>query len=55
MEWQRLFGRRLWVGRTVQNLFGKEWVSEAAVAAFGYVRPALRVVMRQTHGEVIPI
>jgi menaquinone-9 beta-reductase len=54
-EWSRVFARRLWVGRTVQNLFGKAWVSEAAVAAFGYVRPALRGVMRQTHGEVIPV
>ena len=54
-EWSRLFARRLWVGRTVQNLFGRSWLSEAAVTAFGLVKPALRTVMKQTHGEVIPV
>lgn len=54
-EWSHLFARRLWVGRTVQQLFGQSWLSEAAVAAFGLVTPALRGVMRQTHGTVIPM
>ncbi len=53
--WSRLFGRRLWVGRTVQKLFGQSWLSEAAIAAFGAVKPALRTVMKQTHGEVIAV
>lgn len=51
--WSVLFSRRLWVGRTVQKLFGQSWLSEAAVAAFGTVKPALRAVMKQTHGDVI--
>jgi len=51
--WSSLFSKRLWVGRTVQNLFGKSWLSEAAVTAFGAVKPALRTVMKQTHGKVI--
>lgn len=53
--WSALFSRRLWVGRTVQKLFGQSWLSEAAVAAFGTVKPALHTVMKQTHGEVIPV
>ena len=53
--WSALFGRRLWVGRTVQKLFGQSWLSEAAVVAFGAVKPALRTVMKQTHGEVISV
>lgn len=53
-EWSRLFGRRLWVGRTVQQLFGRPWLSEATIGAFGLMKPALRTVMRQTHGDVIP-
>lgn len=53
--WSTLFGRRLWVGRTVQKLFGQSWLSEVAVAAFGTVKPALRTVMKQTHGAVIPV
>ncbi len=52
-EWSARFARRLWVGRTVQNLFGNERLTEAAVWAFGAFRPALRGVMRQTHGAVI--
>ena len=53
--WSERFARRLWVGRTVQKLFGKPWLTEAGAWAFGAVKPALRTVMRQTHGEVIPI
>ncbi|MEZ0542799.1 NAD(P)/FAD-dependent oxidoreductase [Fibrella arboris] len=52
-NWSALFSRRLWVGRTVQQLFGQSWLSEAAVAVFGAVKPALRTVMKQTHGQVI--
>lgn len=52
-EWSRLFARRLWVGRTVQKLFGDEWLSELAVTTLRLFRPALRGIMRQTHGEVI--
>lgn len=53
--WSTLFSRRLWVGRTVQKLFGQSWLSEAAVVAFGAAKPALRTVMKQTHGQVIPV
>lgn len=51
--WHKLFAQRLWVGRTVQRLFGDEWLSELAVTVFKAFNPALRGVMRQTHGEVI--
>lgn len=54
-DWSALFGRRLWVGRTVQKLFGSPLVSELALTAFSAVRPALRQVMQQTHGEVIAV
>lgn len=52
--WQQRFARRLWVGRTVQKLFGDERLSEAAVHVFGTFKPALRGVMRQTHGAIVP-
>jgi len=51
--WSARFGRRLWVGRTVQKLFGKPALTEAGIRAFGLFRPALRGVMRQTHGTEI--
>nr|WP_138500188.1 NAD(P)/FAD-dependent oxidoreductase [Spirosoma lacussanchae] len=51
--WSAQFARRLWVGRTVQKLFGRPWLTEAGIRAFGAFKPALRTVMRQTHGQVI--
>lgn len=54
-DWSAQFSRRLWVGRTVQKLFGSPLVSELALTAFSVVRPALRQVMQQTHGEVIAV
>lgn len=54
-RWKALFARRLWVGRTVQRLFGNVRLSELAVSAFGLVKPALRGVMRQTHGEEVAV
>lgn len=54
-RWKKLFARRLWVGRTVQGFFGDEWLSELAVSAFGLYKPALRGVMRQTHGDVVAV
>ncbi len=53
--WRDRFARRLWVGRTVQKLFGDEWLSELAATTFGAFKPMLRGVMRQTHGSVISI
>ncbi len=53
--WSARFARRLWVGRNVQKLFGRPWLTEAGAWAFGAFKPALRTVMRQTHGEVIGV
>ncbi len=53
--WSAQFARRLWVGRTVQKLFGRPWLTEAGVLAFSAFKPALQSVMRQTHGEVVKV
>ena len=53
--WSARFGRRLWVGRTVQKLFGRPALTEVGIRAFGLFRPALRTVMRQTHGHKISV
>jgi flavin-dependent dehydrogenase len=52
-DWSKLFAQRLWVGRTVQQLFGNDWVSEVAVRTLSAFKPALRGIMRQTHGAMI--
>ncbi|GAB3492643.1 hypothetical protein GCM10027341_06990 [Spirosoma knui] len=54
-RWSALFAQRLWVGRNVQKLFGHPWLTEAGVWLFGTFRPALRSVMRQTHGEIVEV
>ncbi|GAB3938136.1 NAD(P)/FAD-dependent oxidoreductase [Larkinella terrae] len=54
-EWKNRFARRLWVGRTVQRLFGDKWLSEITVSAFGAFKPLLRGVIRQTHGEIVDV
>ncbi len=54
-DWSGRFGRRLRVGRTVQQFFGNPFLSELAVQTLGAFRPGLRAVMRQTHGEVLAV
>lgn len=49
--WQGQFERRLQVGRTVQRLFGSPLLSEAAVGALRHMPQAVRLIMRQTHGQ----
>jgi menaquinone-9 beta-reductase len=51
--WSQQFGQRLWVGRTVQKLFGNEQITDAAVGFFGAFRPLLTGVIRQTHGQLV--
>ncbi len=53
--WSGQFGRRLWVGRNVQKLFGRPGLTEAGILAFGLFRPALRTVMQHTHGTEISV
>jgi menaquinone-9 beta-reductase len=50
--WNQHFRQRLWVGRNVQKLFGNEVVSEIALSSLKLVRPALRAIIKATHGEV---
>ncbi|TAF79546.1 MAG: FAD-dependent oxidoreductase, partial [Runella slithyformis] len=48
---RRQFGARLWVGRNVQRLFGRKWLSELALSFFKTTPPLLTFVMKQTHGK----
>jgi menaquinone-9 beta-reductase len=50
--WNQHFKQRLWVGRNVQKLFGNEVVSEIALSSLKLVKPALRAIIKATHGEV---
>ncbi|WP_338875517.1 NAD(P)/FAD-dependent oxidoreductase [Spirosoma sp. SC4-14] len=52
-SWANQFARRLWIGRTVQRFFGKTWLTEHAVRTLDVVKPMLRTIIRQTHGNVM--
>lgn len=49
--WQKVFARRLWVGRQTQKLFGGPAASVWAVRCLRNVRPLGHLLMRQTHGK----
>jgi menaquinone-9 beta-reductase len=55
IQWNNAFAKRLWIGRTVQNLFGDKWLSEMAAIGFGLVKPALNMVVKSTHGPVLQV
>ncbi len=48
--WQKQFGTRLQVGRTVQHLFGHPVLSELTVKVLKHLPVAVKAIMRQTHG-----
>lgn len=50
-QWRRIFARRLWMGRHIQQLFGNEGVTSMAIRLISAVRPAARFVLSQTHGK----
>jgi flavin-dependent dehydrogenase len=51
IKWNKLFKRRLWLGRQVQKLFGNEWTSNAAVSLAINIRPIAKMIIRNTHGN----
>ena len=51
-EWNKRFAARLRVGRNVQRLFGRGWVSEIGVQLIKTFPGVAGQLMRRTHGEV---
>ncbi|MBD2703982.1 FAD-dependent monooxygenase [Spirosoma sp. BT702] len=49
-RWSAQFTRRLWFGRHIQQLFGHPLLTEVTVRTFATFKPALRMLIRQTHG-----
>lgn len=48
--WNNLFAGRLWVGRSIQKLFGASAVSELTVSAGKNIPKFAGLLMKQTHG-----
>jgi flavin-dependent dehydrogenase len=51
-EWKKLFAARLWRGRQVQRLFGRQIASNIALNLVIYSRPIAGAIIRGTHGDV---
>jgi menaquinone-9 beta-reductase len=49
-EWKRSFGRRLFAGRVIQSLFGKEWITNKTVSILKHFPRLVSGIIRQTHG-----
>lgn len=49
--WTKAFERRLYVGRTIQKLFGNEIFTEVAVQTLSTFQPLGRWIVSQTHGK----
>lgn len=49
-RWQREFAVRLWRGRQIQKLFGRELTSRIAVSLVMNIPPLARSIIRNTHG-----
>lgn len=51
LAWKKKFANRLAAGRSVQHLFGNPLLSEVAVGICRFFPPAMRQIMRHTHGK----
>lgn len=49
-EWRKIFGRRLFAGRVIQSLFGKEWTTNKTVSILKHFPRLVTGIIRQTHG-----
>ena len=50
-QWQKLFSRRLWIGRNIQKLFGSGQGSEFSVTLLKNSNFAAKMIIGQTHGQ----
>ena len=49
-EWKKAFGRRVFAGRVIQSLFGKEWITNKTVSVLKHFPRLVTGIIRQTHG-----
>ena len=51
MEWRSLFARRLRIGRLIQRMFGRPWLTNIFIAILKPFPKLVAWLIRQTHGE----
>jgi menaquinone-9 beta-reductase len=49
-KWINAFGRRLFAGRVIQSLFGKEWITNKTVGVLKHFPHLVSRIIKQTHG-----
>lgn len=50
-QWNKCFGKRLWVGRFIQKFFGRSRITNAFIGAIKYFPFFIRKLIRSTHGR----
>ncbi len=50
-EWKKIFSKRLWNGRQIQQLFGNHFLSNAAVNLMLHFKPLANFIVSNTHGQ----
>lgn len=50
-EWNKEFSKRLFTGRIIQSLFGKEWITNSMVRTLRHFPGIVNAIIRQTHGK----
>lgn len=51
-EWKKMFAARLFIGRSVQRLFGGEYLTDLTVRMLKKAPPLGKWIVRQTHGQI---
>ena len=50
-QWQQQFARRLKMGRRIQRLFGRSWLTNFFITIIKPFPKLINFLIRQTHGE----
>lgn len=50
-EWKMQFSKRLAIGRIIQQLFGKKWVTDLFIATMKPFPSFIKYLVKQTHGK----
>jgi len=51
LQWQRQFAHRLKMGRSIQRLFGGEWLTNLFITTVKPFPAVIRFLINQTHGK----
>ncbi len=50
-NWKNIFGKRVWMGRAIQQLFGRIWITNLFVAIMKRIPSLTKKLIKQTHGK----